>query len=105
MTQAVMFRDKSIVALAGGTQAAIGLNGSRQLLQIENPGNANVSINYSGPAAGGTGPAAVGNDATPGTTGTITLPPNGSITLDRTVPQNPVNVNGTAGQPIIIIEG
>ncbi|MGH6716161.1 MAG: hypothetical protein ACREDC_08250, partial [Bradyrhizobium sp.] len=67
-------------------------------------GIANVAVNFSGPATGGTGPSGVGNAAALAGTGCITIVPNGSIMFDRIPPQNPVNVIGTALQPICIVE-
>jgi len=106
MTQQLMFRDPSIASLSGSSQTAIGQNGNRQFLLIENTGNANIGVNFSGPATGGTQTATgIGNIAAIGGTGTITIVPGGSILLDHVVPQNPVNVIGTAGQPVTINEG
>lgn len=92
MSQQLMFRDNSIASLSGASQQAIALNGNRQFLLIENTGNANVGVNLTG------GTAAIGG------TGTITIVPNGSILLDHVVPQNQINVIGTAAQPLCVIE-
>jgi hypothetical protein len=97
------FRDVSATSLPGGDQNVAGQDTSRQFLAIENTGNANLGVNFSGPASGGTGPAGVGNTAAIGSTGTMTLVPNGSLLFDRVVPQNPVNLNGTSGQPVTVI--
>lgn len=105
MTQQLMLRDNSITSLSGSSQAALPQNGNRQFLLIENTGNANIGVNFVGPATGGTQGGGVGNVAAIGGTGTITIVPNGSILLDRVVPQNPVNVIGTAAQSVTIIEG
>lgn len=99
-----MFRDKSVLSLSGSSQLALGPNGNRQLLQIENAGTSNVAVNFSGPATGGTGTDGVGNVAAIGGTGCLTIVPTASVILARVVPQNPVNVIGASGQPIVIIE-
>ena len=87
MAQPVLFKDRSITSLSGSSQAAIGLNGQRQFLQIQNTGNASVAVNNSGPATGGTGPGRVGNAASIGGTGRITLGRGHSVTFDRAVPE------------------
>lgn len=92
MTQQLMFRDNSITSLSGSSQQALALNGNRQFLMIENTGNANVGVNTAG------GAAAIGG------TGTVTLVPNGTLLLDHVVPQNQINVIGTAGQPLTVVE-
>ena len=86
-------RDASIASLSGSSQQVLPLNGNRRFLQIENIGSANVGVNISG------GTAAIGG------VGTITLVPTGSATYDEYVPQNAVNVIGTAGQSILVLEG
>lgn len=104
MSEPRLYRDKSIASLTGSDQAALGLNADRQFLFIQNTGNANAAVNMSGPATGGTGPGGVGNAASIGGTGCITLAAGEWILLDRIPPQNPVNVIGTAAQHITIIE-
>lgn len=100
-----MFRDLSITSLTGASQTAIGQNGNRQFLLVENTGSANIGVNFSGPATGGTQTTTgIGNIAAIGGTGTVTLVPGGSILLDHVVAQNPVNVIGTSGQTVAIIE-
>lgn len=103
MSQQLMFRDASIASLSGADQVADGQNGNRQFVAIENTGNANVTVNFCGPATAGSGPGGVGNAAAPGGTGVLTIVPNGSIVLDHVVPQNPIVVRGTAGQPVTIV--
>jgi hypothetical protein len=94
MSQNGLARDASIASLTGGaSQTALGLNGNRQYLAIENSGTANVGVNICG------GAAAIGG------TGTLTLSPGGSLLFDKWVPQNQINVIGTAGQPLTIVEG
>jgi hypothetical protein len=93
MSQNGMARDNSIASLTGSSQQALALNGGRQFLAIENTGNANVGVNITG------GTAAIGGS------GTITIAAGGSIILDRWVPQNAINVIGTAGQPLAVVEG
>jgi len=85
--------DKSITSLSGSSQSALAANPQRQLLVIQNTGNANVGINLVG------GTAAIAG------TGTITLAPQGSMTFDITIPLGAVNVIGTAGQPLLVLEG
>ncbi len=98
------FRDVSIASLGAAAAVADGPNGARQLLLINNTGNASVGVNFSGPATGGTGPGGVGNDATIGSAGTITLAAGSApLILDGVVPSNPIVVKGTAGQPVTIL--
>lgn len=85
--------DRSIASLTGSSQQAIAANESRQSLLISNSGNANVGVNLVG------GTAAIGG------TGTITLAAAGLLLLDEWVPTGAINVIGTAGQPLTIIEG
>ena len=92
MSQALMFRDASIISLSGSSQTALAKNGNRQFLLIENSGNANVGVNLTG------GTAASGG------TGTITLAAGVSLLLDHVVPQNAITVIGTAAQPLCVIE-
>lgn len=98
MTESGMARDASILALSGASQAALPLNGNRQFLVIENVGAAVVGVNYSGPGA-------AGNPASIGGTGTETLAPNEKRTFDDWVPQNCVNIIGTIGASVVVIEG
>lgn len=105
MSQALMFRDASITSLSGSSQQALGPNGQRQLLIIENDGADNVGINLCGPNTGGTQTTTgIGNLAAIAGTGTITIVAGGSLVLDHVVPQNAVNVIGTSGQPLTVIE-
>ena len=97
MTQTGMARDNSLT-LSGASQVALPLNGNRQFLLIENTGSAAIGVNYSGAGAAG-GVAAIGG------AGTETLAPSAKTTFDHWTPQNAVNVIGTAGQPVTIIEG
>jgi hypothetical protein len=94
-----MARDNSISSLIGSTQLALARNGNRQFLHIQNTGTTAAYVNFSGPGASG-------NPATPGSTGTIVLAVNEKWpTVETYVPQNAVNVAGTAGQPLIVLEG
>lgn len=101
-----MYRDKSIVGDAAD-QVAIGVNASRQFLQIQNAAASLWYVNYSGPKSGGTGPGGVGNSAAPGSTGTILLQPNGlgNLLFDHFPPQNPIVVQGPNGTRLTINEG
>lgn len=92
-TPAGVAHDKSITSLTGASQAAIGVNGNRRFLLIENTGAANVGVNLAG------GTAAIGG------TGTLTLPAGAALLFDDWVPQNAINVIGTAGQPLTVVEG
>jgi hypothetical protein len=98
MSVSGMARDNSIVALTGSSQAALPLNGARQFLIVENTGTANIGVNFSGIGPGG-GAAVIGG------TGTVTLAPGGSLIFDHWCPQNAVNVTGTTGQSVCVIEG
>lgn len=90
----LQFNDKSIASMSGTSQALLPVNPFRRYLLIQNTGNANVGVNI----AGGT--------AVLGGTGTITLVPNGSYEPDSGVmPCNAMTVIGTAGQPVVCIEG
>lgn len=93
-----MARDASILALTGASQLALPLNGNRQLLVIQNVGATSVGVNYSGPGA-------AGNPAVIGGSGTETLAPNEKRMFDDWVPENAVNVIGTLGAAVIVIEG
>lgn len=105
MTQQLMFRDASILSLTGSSQAALPQNGNRQFLLIENTGSANIGVNMSGPATGGSQTSTgIGNIAAIAGVGTVTIVPGGSIFLDHVVPQNPVNIIGTAAQPVTVYE-
>lgn len=105
MPTQLMFRDHSIASLTGSDQLAIDLNGNRQGLYIQNTGTATLYVNFSGPAKGGTGPSGKGNTAASGTTGTVPLVAGASFLFNILAPQNPVVVQGTAGQPVVILEG
>lgn len=105
LPRTVTFRDYSITSLSGNAQLAVPYDGGRLFLQIENTGNASIGVNYAGPSSGGTGPGGVGNDATIGSTGTITIVTNGSVTFDAAIPSNPIVVKGTAGQSVSIVVG
>jgi hypothetical protein len=93
MSDTGIARDNSITSLTGASQQALALNGNRQFLAIENTGNANVGVNLTG------GVAAIGG------TGTLTLAAGQAFIFDHWVPQNAVNVIGTAAQPLTVIEG
>ena len=88
-------RDRSITALSGASQVALPLNGNRQFLLVQNVGANPVGLNVTG------GPAVIG------ATGTLVLAPNEKwpASANPWVPQNAVNVTGTAGQPVVILEG
>lgn len=86
-------RDKSIASLTGTSQKACDQNGSRQFLEISNTGNADAAFNYMGGTASLTG------------TGCVILASKSSRVYDRWVPQGQVNVIGTTGQTLTVIEG
>ena len=103
-----MARDKSILSLSGASQQALPLNGNRQFILLQNTGANPVAINFSGPATGGTQTTTgVGNIASIGGTGCITLAPNERWPQagNTYIPQNPVNVIGTSGQSLTVLEG
>lgn len=103
-----MAKDRSIISLSGASQQACTLNANRQFLLIQNTGANPVAINFSGPATGGTQTTTgVGNVAALGGTGCITLAPNERWPQagNTYVPQNPVNIIGTAAQPCTVLEG
>ena len=88
-----LINDKSIAALSGSSQGLLIANPGRRYLLIQNTGTANVGVNLAG------GPAVLGG------TGTIILFPGGSYEPDAGfMPTNPINVIGTAGQPIVCFE-
>lgn len=100
MAQTGMCRDNSIVSLSGASQVGLPLNGNRQFLLIQNTGANPVGVNFSGAGAGG-GTAVIGG------AGTITLAPNEKFPQAGMgwIPQNAINLIGTSGQPVTIIEG
>ena len=106
MSEPRMFRDKSIASLSGSSQQACAPNGNRQFLLIENTGTANVGVNFSGPNSGGSQTTTgIGNVAAIAGAGTVTVVANGSLIFEGlAVPQNAVNIIGTAGQPVVVIE-
>lgn len=104
MADRALFRDKSLV-LNGNAQVAIVLNGNRGYLAVFNGAAHSVGVNVSGPATGGTGPGGVGNDATIGATGVITVAAGAWLIFDHVVPQNPVVVKGTNLDQLTVYEG
>src|SRR5215813_5213973 len=88
-----LVNDKSVASLAGSSQVLLIANPDRRYLLIQNTGSSNVGVNLAG------GPAAIGG------AGTITLLPGGSYEPDAGfIPTNPINVIGTAGQPVVCFE-
>ena len=86
------FQDVSITSLSGSSQTAAVAKNHRRFLLIENTGSANIGVNLCG------GTAAIGG------TGTVTIVANGSLMFDRVVPNTAINVIGTAGQPVTVIQ-
>ena len=91
MTLPVPYADASITSLSGSSQQALPPFRARRFLAIENTGNANIGVNPTG------GVAAIGGP------GTLTIVPNGSLILDKAIPNGQINVIGTAGQPVTIV--
>lgn len=90
-TRTVTITDSSISSLSGSSQLGLAASANRSYIHIFNCGNANVGVNLSG------GAAVIGG------AGTDTLVPNGQINFSEgSIPQNAINVIGTAGQPLTI---
>jgi len=88
-----LVNDKSIASLSGSSQVLLIANPDRRYLLIQNTGASNIGVNLAGSTA------AIGGS------GTITLFPGGSYEpASDFMPTNPVNVIGTAGQPVLCLE-
>lgn len=88
--------DSSILSLSGSSQQLMAENPSRGALQIMNTGSANIGVRFV--PLGGTRtdyPAAIAG------IGTFTIVPGGSYEPDGGwIPQNAIEVIGTAAQPV-----
>jgi len=84
--------DRTITSLSGSSQSLMAQNMNRNMLILNNTGNASVGVNL------------VGGTAVIGGAGTITIVTNGSLVLDSNQIGNAINIIGTAGQPFAAFE-
>lgn len=87
-----LFVDRTITSLSGSSQSLMAQNMARNIIIIENTGNANIGVNLIGTTA------AIGGAAT------LTIVPNGSLIMDSNIVGNAITVIGTSGQPVAAFE-